>query len=255
MLRRATELQENAGGAGEGLSLDEVQQIAAEIGISPEHLAQAAAEASQSHQGHEKSPSRFVRLLGGPFDLSVSRLISSETGEDTWGEIVVELNREAGVPGQTSAIGPALTWTSGEEVPRQATLISKDGTTEIFLQQQLFLFLAAYPVVLGLGGVLLSLLLETSGLFGSFAFNLGSMVLGLSALGLGCRAFVSASTRKALAKLEALGNRVQRIAGAGLPAPVAAGVKDQETEPLLDLEAEFTEDATEVNVSERLRQR
>src|SRR5262245_34647164 len=84
LLCRAIELQKSAGqtamaapGTGAGLSLAEVAQIAAEVGIDIHHLQAAAAEMQRGGL-----PGRRVHLFGGPTTIEVERVVEGEVSAE-----------------------------------------------------------------------------------------------------------------------------------------------------------------------------
>jgi len=92
LIKRATELQEQASGVSAGnLSLTEIEHIATELGLSPEHLRTASVEL-EAGQISEKSFS----FWGAPFVLDETRIVDEELSEDEWLQIVMELRRFSG---------------------------------------------------------------------------------------------------------------------------------------------------------------
>jgi len=107
LIQRATEMQQEGGHASErGLSLREIEHIADEMGIAPEHLHAAAMELD-----HRLEPSGTSRLWGGPFRVDQQRTVDGTVTEVQWARIVQELRRVTGSEGRTREVGPSREWT------------------------------------------------------------------------------------------------------------------------------------------------
>ena len=106
LIQRATELQEASNvSSEEHLTLEEIEHIAAEMGIDPRHLRTAAIEM----EGGNTIPSTF-RLLGGPFSVDQTRLVEGAVTEEQWEQVVLEARRLTGNVGQVSTFGQAKEW-------------------------------------------------------------------------------------------------------------------------------------------------
>jgi hypothetical protein len=137
LIQRATEIQKEANDAqAHGLSLDEIEHIAAELGIDPEHLQTAAAEL-ENRMDSDQPPG----FWGGPFHLDKKRVVEGAMTEAQWEEIVMGLRRLTGTPGKTSAFGKTQEWTyvvnaGGDIIERtQVTLRPGDKQTTIEVQK------------------------------------------------------------------------------------------------------------------------
>lgn len=122
ILKRAAELSGAAGPGPCGASLAEMERIAAEIGISPEHVRTAAAELSEARGSRP----------GGVVDLE--RVVRGELSDEAWETIVGELRRTFGDPGTVSQVGSAREWVlrqDGQSV--NASVVSRHGRTRIQL--------------------------------------------------------------------------------------------------------------------------
>ncbi len=106
LIQRASEIQERASDEPErGLSLLELEQIAAEVGIAPEHLRAAAVDLTRDAKG-----GAAVRFWGGPFSLSEKRVIEATITEDQWPAIVEGLRDITGSEGRAHKVGRSLEW-------------------------------------------------------------------------------------------------------------------------------------------------
>ena len=98
LIQRATELQEAADGQqASTLSLEDLEHIAAEIGLDPAHLRTAALELDSRAR---VSPGGFS-LTGAPFSVSETRAVPGSLTEEQWAH-AVELIRQF--------TGSAATW-------------------------------------------------------------------------------------------------------------------------------------------------
>ncbi len=106
LIQRATELHERTTGAPErSLSLEEIQHIAAELGLPPEHVQTAALELED-----RLNSDKTFSLWGGPFVIDQARVVGGTMTEEQWEHIVLELRRFTGRTGQVSEVGRAREW-------------------------------------------------------------------------------------------------------------------------------------------------
>jgi hypothetical protein len=95
-------------GSGEGLTLEQIQEIGSEVGIAPARIADAArAMASRNLVGTTKT------FLGAP--RSVSRIVPIDRAldDDEWTRLVVDLRETFDAVGKVSVQGNLRTWTNG----------------------------------------------------------------------------------------------------------------------------------------------
>ena len=133
LIQRATELHEEARGASQSsLSLEEIERIAAELGVPSEHVKSAALELEA-----RLNSSGTFSFLGGPFVIDQVRIVDGPMAEEQWEEVVLELRRVTGSTGQTSEFGQVREWTRSTQdmgLVLEKTLVtarSKDGRTSI----------------------------------------------------------------------------------------------------------------------------
>ncbi len=100
ILRRAAELQEPDGNSrsAAGFTLAEIQQIAAEAGIDPACVTEAAALISV------QEPDRWARIVGAPTRFRYERTVSGELPDPAWAALVQEIRQAMRKPGQVSAM-------------------------------------------------------------------------------------------------------------------------------------------------------
>lgn len=172
ILKHATDLQAEESaprhGSDGGMTLAEIQEIAAEVGINPRHLQTAAARLDRPE------PSGLgVALAGGPLVVSVERVVPGEMSEGDFARIVPDIQRVFTGHGNATMVGSTLTY-SAETGQKQRTLqvvvSSQDGQTLIRAEERLH----------GLAGALFG------GLVGGGGTGVGvgiGVPLGLEALG------------------------------------------------------------------------
>lgn len=107
LIKRAAELQESDSHGGDrGLTLHEIERIAAEIGIAPAHLRAAAVDLESAAAG-----SFATRVLGGPFTVGASGSVEGSLSDEQWEGIVAELRRLTGSSGSATMVGRRREWT------------------------------------------------------------------------------------------------------------------------------------------------
>jgi hypothetical protein len=121
ILRRAVERSAAAGAEGSsGISLAEMERIAAEIGIEPQHVRAAVADVSRRS------------TTGTPGVIDLEQIVPAELSEEAWDSILAELRRVFGTAGTASAAGRAREW----DIPNvHASLVSRNGTTRVHLME------------------------------------------------------------------------------------------------------------------------
>ena len=127
ILRRAAERQEGLAGEPDGrFSLAEIQQIAAEVGISPAHVAAAAVEVTH------RSPPPPPSALGAPTSFRFERWLDGEIPRSAIGELFDIARREIGMQGQVSEALDTVEWRA--RAPLSASVVSvatRSGRTQI----------------------------------------------------------------------------------------------------------------------------
>jgi hypothetical protein len=140
ILKRAAELQrqEPAGsGEGGGLTLAELEEIAAEAGIDPRHLQRAAKEVDT--RAAPLGGEGVDRLIGAPLTLKFERSLPGELPEDRFESLLPDIQDAAEGYGQPSLLGHTLTWQSTSPTSDrtlQVTASSRDGRTRIRIEER-----------------------------------------------------------------------------------------------------------------------
>jgi serine/threonine protein kinase len=147
----------------QGMSLGTVQQIADEVGISPERVERAARklESRETVQPPaESSPGTF--WLGSPTVIGWERVVDGEVTESVYDDIVDEVQATLSTQGQVDRLGRSLTWRTvkpvlGKRRAVQVRVTSRGGQTRIHVQERLGeLAVSLYGGILvggGIGGV------------------------------------------------------------------------------------------------------
>jgi len=139
LIQRATELHEEAMGVSErSLSLEEIEDIAAELGLPPEHMQTAALELED-----RLNSDKTFSLWGGPFVVDHARVVDKTMTQEQWEQVVLELRRFTGSTGQVSEVGRVREWMraigegdGGFNIERtQVTIHPGDGQTSIRIRK------------------------------------------------------------------------------------------------------------------------
>ncbi len=133
---RAAERQEEAeqaeAASQAGSTLSELQQIGAEAGIDPEHVADAArALAFRESGGAVTEPSN-------PWEICHSRSLPGPVSDRAWEQIVGELRRAFKKNGSESQFGESREWFSGDDVsskPIRLRIEPSAGSTRVTVHQ------------------------------------------------------------------------------------------------------------------------
>lgn len=135
ILRRATELQraEPAAPDPAGLTLTELEEIAAEAGIDPALLRRAANELHIL-----EPPTLGARMAGAPVAIRIERVVEGEFPRERLEELVPVMQAATAGQGTASAVGRTLTWSSRTESntsAQQVLVTVRDGQTLIRVEE------------------------------------------------------------------------------------------------------------------------
>jgi hypothetical protein len=155
ILRTAAELQDRAGGfeTSHTLSLTEIHQIAAEVGIEAAHVEAAAALVSTG------AAERWSLWLGTPVRGQLSRVLPGPLPESAWQEVLRQIQGTLKHRGQHSYVPGALEWThvdAGSEVRVEVGTAADRAHVQITAdhRQAVALYLLAAPFIGGGAAVL-----------------------------------------------------------------------------------------------------
>jgi hypothetical protein len=154
ILRKAAELQDGSSAEGRGrMSLEEIRQIAREVGIDPRHVAEAAASL-------ERRPSSG--LMGAPMSFQSSLSLDRELSDTEVGELLDLVRGSVGLQGTTTQGLDTVEWTGREaHGAYYVTVTRRSGATRMRVgthRQDVAVMvitgvgLAGFAATLGIGG-------------------------------------------------------------------------------------------------------
>lgn len=155
-LERATELQ-RAGSdreVGEGLTLEELEEIAAEAGIPPRYVRRAAAELDSTSAS---TGNLWAEIAGASLTISFERTVEVEIEPKDLGELVPLVEAESLGQGTAGVVGRTLTLTSRSETTnalQQVSVTTGGGRTVVRAEERLGWLAAALHggIIGGVGG-------------------------------------------------------------------------------------------------------
>lgn len=237
LLERATELQvaEPTAPNPGGMTLAELEEIAAEAGIDGRYLRRAALELESGAADR----SFWEAVVGDRLALVYETTIPGELPETGFERVVATIQASAGEHGQPSLLGRTLTWQA--ETPTKSRLLlvlvsARSGETHVRIEERLHqsagqLFgggVGGFGVGAGMGfGIPLGLNILGSALFAA-AFPLGAVALSY----LGAREIHRATVRRRRRALSELFDRLvaEVTASVGEAALASAGERRALTE-------------------------
>jgi hypothetical protein len=205
LLRRASELQAKGSVSDKaGLTLAEIEQVAAEAGIDPRYVRSAATESLRP-----ESPGTKSNILGGPLALEEERVFHGEVTHEQWEAIVQEIRRTFGQSGTATQLGTALEWSTSTE-DAYVSVSPRRGRTRVQVTQQhggvafIFYFIGTLAAVFGTG-ISLSFIGAPSGA----ELALGGV--GLAGYAAGLRGLFGSWTGRQRKKIETLLERIEAL--------------------------------------------
>lgn len=110
-----------------GLSRDELNQLAADVGIDPSQIARAIADIES------ESSQRNATFLGGPFAFSRQVIVDGEISTSQWEEMLISIREFFQSKGEVSSRDSVLEWSSprGTTNSAQVTVLKDRGKTRI----------------------------------------------------------------------------------------------------------------------------
>lgn len=218
LIKRATEIQENAHESfPQGLSLQEIEDIAREIGIDPKHIRSAASELE--HQMAKEQQSNF---LGAPFLIEQKRAIRGEISAEEWEELVRQIRRMTGSAGRTTQDGQTRQWhrsvkdmsTTLEETHLQVDSQDNRSTIEIRKHFKGGAYIT-YLMGLVISGTLAGIFLDGNGY--TDLVNTGVVLTSMSGGFAAARLAIISWTGRQRRKMHGLMNRIQdQVEGSGI---------------------------------------
>ena len=231
VLKRAAEIQgKQPRTSGYGLSLAEIQELAADSGIDPELVTAAVSELKADQEALKKT------IWGGPLSSTLIRSVEGQLSDDTWEEMLAMLRRTYKETGETERRGTTRQWMSRGQDGRRSHLIAtyRDGRTELeHFYGNPTIAIPFYIIPLILSIIALPIIFEPMALSGWPAFFVWfafvSSTIGLARFGVSTKATgMHNQTKEMLDELAAL---AKRRAPASEPTPATAATASQETAP------------------------
>ena len=187
ILRRAAEAEEAAPRitGGSGLTLQQIQEVGGEVGISSARIERAALSLGLPDASSE------VSFLGAPRSVARTVPLDRALSDDEWMRLVVILRETFGARGTVESIGPLRTWYNGNlqvhvepweggHRVRMSTL--KGNVTELTTMGAAFLLTAVFAALAIFAKKGLDVGLIISGIFGALGLGvIGSARLSLPA--------------------------------------------------------------------------
>lgn len=256
ILRRAAELQTDAPTTESGLTLDELQHVAAEAGIAPEFVARAAREVQG---GAASARERGFAFWGAPVTIHEERVLGHVLDEDEWGALVQEAQRIYGQSGTVSGVGQTRSWSYGNRSHNTGglTVTTRRGRTIVTVHRNLTQEIGA---TFGPGssiGIVSAMLVAMEAMVGMpLAFRIAAAVALLFAVYLGARAVVATMARVQRRKLAAVLDAAETLAGE-TEARRAEPAQNTASDPIspLELGVDEAEPPTAAPVPRRARTR
>ncbi len=185
ILRRAFELEERRTGGerGDGLTLQEIRAVAAEMGLDPASVERAAALLPAADAG------TLVRVFGGPSLYQMEYTATGEISRDSLNRVVDAIRRVTSHQGKVTEVLGSLEWeTVGELSQIHVTVTPREGQTTVRVLANRGPAGALTYFLPGLAG------LASIGIIGAIAEP--TTVVGITSLVAGCLggAFLTART-------------------------------------------------------------
>jgi len=137
ILERAAELQHRAPLAPRetsGLTLAELEQVAAEAGIEPQHVRDAAAALERD------APTTLAggrALLGAPMRLELERVVDGELPPGAYEALAETIRNTISSPGHVSTLGKSFEWNSANpQRSLRVTVTPRAGRTVIRIEER-----------------------------------------------------------------------------------------------------------------------
>jgi len=129
ILERTAELQSQSDDRDVlGLSLPELKQVAADVGMNPTHIETAAAELDTDDLPAEDRAYFFYKDT----KIDLERVLAGEVPSEQWDNIATEIRSAFSDVGTTTKLGHSLEWTQkSKKREDQVVVVSQNGQTKI----------------------------------------------------------------------------------------------------------------------------
>lgn len=161
VIKRAAELQGKQGGVKNfGLTLVELQQVAADSGIDPRYVRAAVAELSGVSDSYESN------FWGGPTSYDSDRIVPGSVDDMVWESIIGAIRKNYKHPGEVHTRGEVREWVySSESKQAHVSLTPVDEGTHIqFFWSDPLLNAPPYSIALVLSIIMVPVVFESLGL-------------------------------------------------------------------------------------------
>ncbi len=151
ILARTAELSAQSSAHSSGLTLDELERVAADAGLDPALVRKAAADVARGTEP-ARAPSWTTRWFG-PTELKYEAEIQGEIDDDARQAILEAIHRALPAAGQVSTVGKLMTFTIADPTNGRAlrvTVASDRGSTRIMVHERLGALMGG--IYGGLGG-------------------------------------------------------------------------------------------------------
>ena len=209
ILKRAVEKSTSReSGERMGLSLVDLKAAAAEVGIDPDRLEDAARSVAL------EGGARRNRILGTPTVLEFERKVAGEFDRADAPEILALIRRTMGQQGEAGEFHGSLEWkSSGDAGERSVMISSRDGITTIRGSANLGQAAAVAFASAGVAGFVAFLIAFVTALKGGSPAGLIALPLPLAALALVGRGIFRRFARSVSSKLQTTVDQVARLTG------------------------------------------
>jgi hypothetical protein len=143
IVRRASELEASNPTASGALTVGGIEALAAEVGIAPETVREAARAVARgaAPPAAARDLVRSNPWIGGPTRLSYERIVEGEVPDTEFPTLVEEIRLGLHHPGQVSQLGRSFSWTSargpGSTRSAEVAVSVRAGRTRITVQESL----------------------------------------------------------------------------------------------------------------------
>lgn len=157
----------------DGITLAQLEGVAAEAGIDPVRVREAALTLGDESEGEDGSA-----LFGPPANHVFDRVVEGEIPPDRMSDVVAAIRRLTKGTGKVEEVGDWLEWTSGEDRSLHVTVKPEAGQTRLQVVTSSALLLAAITVPTGIVSLIaFALLLKNGLLTAGLGAGLGFAVL------------------------------------------------------------------------------
>jgi len=144
LFQRAVQLEEKYSIEQGALTLGGIEQVAAQVGVRPENVRDAAAQLRPLSGADAQQPVKVMDFARGPTLIHVERTVEREVADSRHVRLVEEIRSSLHTVGQAGTLGRALTWNTaglGYVVRNvQVTVSPEGGRTRIRMEEQVEVF-------------------------------------------------------------------------------------------------------------------